>query len=322
LALVLEAQGRLDEAHRLLLETLGLRRRVLGAEHPDTLWSMYILGRVLKLQGRLEESREILAQTIQARGRSLGPEHHHTLQAMGELLEVVVQQNRLEDVRELREKVLAGCARAIARDPKITWPLDERAKIYKAVGQLEKAIPDYSKVIEIEPENSSAWSRRAKAYRDLHQYEKAINDYSKAIALNSKAPEPLNDLAQLFSHSMDPRFRNAGKAVGLAKKAVELAPQEANCWNTLGVASYRAGDWKAAISALEKSTKLHKGGDSFDCFFLAMARWQSGDKKEARKLYDLAVQWMEKNQPKNEDLGRFRAEAESLLNIDRKATPK
>src|SRR5262249_21231244 len=155
----------------------------------------------------------------------------------------------------------------------------ERAKMYKAVGQLEKAVPDYSKVIELEPDNSAAWRNRAKTYRDLRQYEKAINDYSKAIALDSMAPDPLNDLAQLFAHCNDPRVRNADKALGLAKKAVELAPEEANCWNTLGVASYRAGDWKAAISSLEKSMKLRKGGTSFDWFFLAMAHWQLGDKE-------------------------------------------
>ena len=63
------------------------------------------------------------------------------------------------------------------------------------------------------------------------------------------------------------------------------------------MAHYRAGDWKAAIAALDKSMQLRKGGDSFDWFFLAMAHWQLGNKDEARKWYDQAVEWMEKNQP-------------------------
>jgi len=58
--------------------------------------------------------------------------------------------------------------------------------------------------------------------------------------------------------------------------------------------------------------ELRKGGDSLDWFFLAMTRWQLGDKQEARKWYDKAVQWMEKNQPKDEELIRFRAEAEEF----------
>ena len=62
---------------------------------------------------------------------------------------------------------------------------------------------------------------------------------------------------------------------------------------------------------------LRQGGDSFDWFFLAMLRWQQGDQKDARKLYDQAVLWMDKNQPKNEELERFRTEAEKLLELKR-----
>jgi hypothetical protein len=46
-----------------------------------------------------------------------------------------------------------------------------------------------------------------------------------------------------------------------------------------------------------------------------MAHWQLGAKDEAREWYDLAVQWMDQNDPKNEDLRRFRAEAAELLRI-------
>ena len=86
------------------------------------------------------------------------------------------------------------------------------------------------------------------------------------------------------------------------------------------MAYYRAGDWKAAIEALEKvEASSTMDGDSFDWFFLAMAHWQLGEKDEARKWYDQAVQWMEKNQPQDEELRRFRAEAEELLGIKAKS---
>ena len=44
-----------------------------------------------------------------------------------------------------------------------------------------------------------------------------------------------------------------------------------------------------------------------------MANWQLGEKDKARQWYDKAAQWMEKNEPKNEELRRFRKEAEELL---------
>ena len=55
-----------------------------------------------------------------------------------------------------------------------------------------------------------------------------------------------------------------------------------------------------------------------DWFFLAMAHWKLGNKDEARAWYDRAVQWMDKNQPKNEELGRFQAEASELLGLNEK----
>jgi hypothetical protein len=50
-----------------------------------------------------------------------------------------------------------------------------------------------------------------------------------------------------------------------------------------------------------------------NAFFLAMAHWQLGHKTEARQWYDRAVQWMEKNKPKDDELRRFRAEAAKLF---------
>jgi tetratricopeptide (TPR) repeat protein len=104
-------------------------------------------------------------------------------------------------------------------------------------------------------------------------------------------------------------------AAALARKAVELDSKSWMIWNTLGVAHYRAGDNRAAIVALEKSIELGKGGSSFDWLFLAMAHWRLGAREQARTWYDKAVAWMDKRNPQNEDLKRFRAEAAELLGV-------
>ncbi len=45
------------------------------------------------------------------------------------------------------------------------------------------------------------------------------------------------------------------------------------------------------------------------------AHWQLGEKEKAREWYDKAVQWMDNNQPANDELRRFRSEAAELLGI-------
>ena len=84
------------------------------------------------------------------------------------------------------------------------------------------------------------------------------------------------------------------------------------------MAHYWAGSWKDAVADLEKSMELRKGGDAYDWFFLAMAHWRLGNKAEPRMWFDKAVEWMEKNQPKSEELRRFRAEASELLELKEK----
>jgi serine/threonine protein kinase len=107
-------------------------------------------------------------------------------------------------------------------------------------------------------------------------------------------------------------------AVRFARRAVELAPQVGNWRNTLGVALYRADDWKAALDELTRSMDLRKGGDSFDWFFLAITHQQLGHRDEARQWYERGVQWMTQHAPRDGELLRFRAEAEELLQIDKK----
>jgi tetratricopeptide (TPR) repeat protein len=102
-------------------------------------------------------------------------------------------------------------------------------------------------------------------------------------------------------------FSNPPLAHELATRAVELEPGNTSIWNTLGAARYRSGDWHGACAALEKSMQLRNRGDSFDWFFLAVAHWQLGNKHEARRWYDRAVQWMEKNKPRDGELLMFRA---------------
>ena len=60
-------------------------------------------------------------------------------------------------------------------------------------------------------------------------------------------------------------------------------------------------------------------GDSNDWLFAAMSHWRLGDQDEARRWYDKAVAWMAEKAPKNEELLRFRAEAEEVLGLKKES---
>ena len=83
----------------------------------------------------------------------------------------------------------------------------------------------------------------------------------------------------------------------------------------LGIVQYRGGDWEAAVASLKKGVELNSEheGNGVAQFVLAMAHWRLGGKEQARASYDQAAPWMDKNEPLNERLRRFRAQAEKLL---------
>jgi tetratricopeptide (TPR) repeat protein len=163
----------------------------------------------------------------------------------------------------------------------------------------------------------------ANTYAALGRHAEALQLREKALELQQARFGPehsdtlafMNGLAWSLATCPDPRMRDPARAVALARKAFEVDRGNPDFANTLGIAHYRAGDWKAAVEVLEKSRALRKGGDAFDWFFLAMAHDRLAHKDEARRWYDRAVEWTKKNAPQNEELGRFRAEAEQLLGI-------
>jgi Tetratricopeptide repeat len=54
------------------------KKRVLGAEHPDTLTSMNNLACTWKSQGRVHEALALMEECVQFRRQTLGPHHPDT----------------------------------------------------------------------------------------------------------------------------------------------------------------------------------------------------------------------------------------------------
>ena len=131
--------------------------------------------------------------------------------------------------------------------------------------------------------------------------------------------DQLKERAWQLATQANSRPSDLRRAAELANDVVVLQPNSALHWNRLGVIRYWAGDWSGCLDAQRRSMVLHdqpRGGNSVQWFFLAMAHAQLGEKAAAREWYDRAVAWMDKNLPKGKELGRFRAEAAELLQVD------
>jgi serine/threonine protein kinase/Flp pilus assembly protein TadD len=198
---------------------------------------------------------------------------------------------------------------------------EAEAAYRQAIAHREKLAEDFPKV----PDHRSDLAGHVNALGDLlsatGRDAEAEKVYGRTLAVREKLTNDFpreagyrRDLAWLLANCPARPLRDPDRAVSLAKEAVELAPKGGDCWRTLGLAHYRAGNWQAAIAALKRAMEIRSGGDSTEWFILAMAHWQLGDKEQGRAWYGRAVRWMEQHQPRDEKLRRWRAEAAALLN--------
>mgnify|MGYP000919706486 CR=1 FL=1 len=151
------------------------------------------------------------------------------------------------------------------------------------------------------------------------EYRRALSEFLRAVEVEPTNANALNFVAWQLAQDMPPRYRDPARAVRIARQAVAVAEdQEApRVWNTLGIAYYRAGDWRAAAAALKKACELRPGdGNDHDFFALAMALWRLGERPDARRWYDRGIAWNLDHALKPERAPLF-AEATAVLGLTR-----
>ena len=126
----------------------------------------------------------------------------------------------------------------------------------------------------------------------------------------------LNILAWSLVGATGSQPETAELGVKLSKKSTELAPDNGNFRNTLGIAYYRIRDWERAIQSLHRA---HGQNGLYlvdaDSFVLAMAYAQQGESETARRWFRAAEGWVAIFGV-NEEAVQFRKEAAKLLEIN------
>ncbi len=346
LGVLLRTSGRLPEAEQSFRQSLQIGVAEEGRSRGH-------LGVVLWMMGRMEEAERCQRETVRLGelGVSLyprGPERRLGLSLWYRWLGLLLFSiGKTQEAEETLQKALK-VQEALVREFSVETTFQEHLAVTRRY--LANLLRDTARWPEAEALYRAAISfqeaqvnKKVVGANDLAMFALTCKDFGNLLAAMGKSLEakPLFDkarqgmlqalqlrrerqaerytlhdhLARFLTTCPDPEFRDPSRAVAAAKKAVELAPQVGACWTTLGIAHYRIGRWQESVEALQKASELRAGGDGFDWFFLAMARWELGDKEEARALYDRAAQWMEKIQPQNDELRRFRQEAEVLFGI-------
>ncbi|OAG04887.1 uncharacterized protein CC84DRAFT_1092887, partial [Paraphaeosphaeria sporulosa] len=96
-----EMTGNITDAVTLAVKSMKARKKVLGQEHEDTLWSIAMVGSAYKLGGRWNAAEELEVQVMETRKTKLGADHPSTLTSMANLASTFWNQGRWEEAEKL-----------------------------------------------------------------------------------------------------------------------------------------------------------------------------------------------------------------------------
>ncbi len=133
-------EGKLRAALAGFEESLALRQRGLGEDHPETLATKLNLAQALRQLARLDEAQFLEECVAEARERTLGAEHVDTLAARGSLAHTLGLQGRLAEALALQDGVLESWSRLLGPEhPQTLTSLAARADLLLRRGELEAA---------------------------------------------------------------------------------------------------------------------------------------------------------------------------------------
>ena len=331
---ILSTQNKLDEAVVALRKAIELDGQFVDAH--------YGLGLILLKQNKLDEAVTAFRKATEL-DEKLAKAHHGlgiTLRHLNKLDEAVVALRRAIEIDEKfapaynslgfvldkqnkLDEAVAAYRKAIEIDEKFGIAYTNLGVTLRQQKKRDEAVAAYRKAIEVDPKYGAAHHNLIVSLLESRQFNEAVAATREATKFGLTGSDlrsisiSLNSYAWQLATDPDPKARTSATAIELAKLAVKLRPDAPQ--GPLGAAYYRAGEYKLAVEALERSMKARKGGNSFDWFFLAMAHQRLGNSAIAREWNDKAVTWMDKNKPGDAELIRFRTEASDLLGTAVKA---
>jgi tetratricopeptide (TPR) repeat protein len=161
----------------------------------------------------------------------------------------------------LAEEALNYYSEQIQRAPSSPSSWNGRASVWRAKGELDKALADYNEAIRLDPQNPLAYSNRAMVWSDKGQHEKALKDYTKAIQLDSNRAAPFSNRGTVWldTGEIENAICDFTEAIRLDSEVAANYSNRGTAWLAKGEVGQAIEDYEVALQINRTCHSAHVG---------------------------------------------------------------
>lgn len=146
-------------------------------------------------------------------------------------------------------KAVEYWTRAIEANPKALMVYTKIGVAHLKQGDLDRAVEIFQASIKEDPEFGPGYISLGEAYKMANQETKASEMYEKGLAYSPRSILALNNLAWIYAA----RGEQLDKALELAKRAKDLAPDSSEIADTLGMVYLGKGNFPLALTYFKEA---------------------------------------------------------------------
>jgi tetratricopeptide (TPR) repeat protein len=187
--------GKYAEAEQMLRQTLMLKEKVLGEEHPSTLDSMNNLAIALDSQGKYEEAEQMHRQTLMLTKKVLDEKHPSTLDSMNNLAIVLHSQGKYEEAEQMHRQTLMLTKKVLGKEhPHTLDSMNNLAELLDSQGKYEEAEQMHRQTLKLRkkvlgkehPDTLVSMNNLAEVLDSQGKYEEAEQMHRQTLELRKK----------------------------------------------------------------------------------------------------------------------------------------